>query len=196
MEDEDDHHWQLVQGRHRKTKGNFSLLPDIATAGGVRKDYSKLTTYFFSDFPNYFGAKAMFNAFSYYGDIVEVVIPVKRDKGGRRFGFARFDRVRDVRPLEKELDTIIVGRDKISVNLSRFHRSATTWRPVTNSNDAEGHRRSGYRNGEQIGQRSVILNDNQLNQYQKANEQTYATTVRQGKAMKQDNTQQRVIVSF
>jgi hypothetical protein len=42
----------------------------------------------------------------------------------------------------------------------------------------------------------MILNDNQLNQYQKANEQTYATTVRQGKAMKQDNTQQRVIVSF
>jgi hypothetical protein len=96
MEDEDDHHWQLVQGRHRKTKGNFSLLPDIATAGGVRKDYSKLTTYFFSDFPNYFGAKAMFNAFSYYGDIVEVVIPVKRDKGGRLvlhalIGFTMFD---------------------------------------------------------------------------------------------------------
>jgi hypothetical protein len=190
MEDEDDHHWQLVQRRHRITKGNFSLLPDIATAGRVRKEYSNLTTYFFSDFPNSFGAKAMFNAFSYYGDIVEVVIPAKRDKGGRRFGFARFDQVRDVRRLEHELDTILIGRDKISVNLFRFHRTATTWRPVTDTKDTEGHRRSGDRNGIEKRQRSVTCNGNQVHQ------QSYAIAVKQGKTMKQDNTQKRVILSF
>ncbi|MCI35506.1 hypothetical protein A2U01_0056727, partial [Trifolium medium] len=56
---------------------------------------------------NRFGAKALFNAFHYYGDIMEVVIPAKRDKGGRRFGFARFDRVNDPRQFEYELDNII-----------------------------------------------------------------------------------------
>ncbi|GAU10269.1 hypothetical protein TSUD_423290, partial [Trifolium subterraneum] len=45
-----------------------------------------LTTYFFTDFPDSFGAKAMFNAFHHYGDVMEVVIPTKRDKGGNRFG--------------------------------------------------------------------------------------------------------------
>ncbi|MCI93148.1 hypothetical protein A2U01_0114446, partial [Trifolium medium] len=35
----------------------------------------------------------MLNAFQYYGNVVEVVIPAKRNRGGKRFGFARFDRV-------------------------------------------------------------------------------------------------------
>ncbi|CAJ2637810.1 unnamed protein product [Trifolium pratense] len=48
--------------------------------------------------PDNFDAKAMLNIFQKYGNIVEVVIPTKRDKGGRRFGFARFDN----RPLHRE----------------------------------------------------------------------------------------------
>ncbi|MCI60542.1 hypothetical protein A2U01_0081798, partial [Trifolium medium] len=46
----------------------------------------------------------MFNIFQKYGDVVEVVIPAKRDKGGRRFGFARFEQVWDVRKFGFELD--------------------------------------------------------------------------------------------
>jgi hypothetical protein len=45
---------------------------------------------------------------------MEVVIPAKRDKGGRRFGFARFDRVADPYKLENDLDNIIFGGEKIS----------------------------------------------------------------------------------
>ncbi|MCI08394.1 hypothetical protein A2U01_0029471, partial [Trifolium medium] len=85
-------------------------------------DETRLTTYFFSDIPDSFGAKAMLNIFQKYGDAVEVVIPAKRDKGGRRFGFARFEHVRDVRKFGIELDNIIIGRDKIYVNVSRFQR--------------------------------------------------------------------------
>ncbi|PNX60436.1 hypothetical protein L195_g060180, partial [Trifolium pratense] len=64
----------------------------------------------------------MFNIFQKYGEVVEVVIPAKRDRGGRRFGFARFDHVWDVRKFGFELDGIIIGRDKICVNVSRFQR--------------------------------------------------------------------------
>ncbi|KAK2422975.1 zinc finger CCCH domain-containing protein [Trifolium repens] len=71
----------------------------------------------------------MFNAFQYYGDIIEVVIPAKLDKGGRRFGFARFNHVTDVRRFANKLDNMIIGRDKISVNLSRFHRHVGVRRP-------------------------------------------------------------------
>ncbi|KAK2362293.1 zinc finger CCCH domain-containing protein [Trifolium repens] len=150
MGDEDDQQWHFVKGRHGKAKGNLSHLPDIATAKRARQEkYDNLTTYFFSDFPNSFGAKALFNAFGYYGDIVEVVIPAKMDKGGRCFGFARFDQVRDVQRFEQELDRIMVGRDKISVNLSRFHRTETAWRPVTDTKDVEGYGRSGKRNGDE-----------------------------------------------
>jgi hypothetical protein len=197
MEDEEDHHWQYVKGRHRKTKGNVSLLPDIATARGARHEkHDNLTTYFFSDFPVSFGAKAMFNAFTYYGDIVEVVIPAKRDKGGRRFGFARFDRVRDVRQLEKELDTILIGRDKISVNLSRFHRTTTAWRPVPVTKEGEGYRRSRIRNGDVQRHRSLSRTDNQVNQQLKETKQSYALAVKQGKEVKKYNTPKHVMLYF
>jgi hypothetical protein len=123
MGDDVDHEWQPVKGRRRITTKETQQRIDIATATGRNNsDFENLTTFFFTNFPDSFGAKAMFNAFHYYGDIREVVIPAKRDKGGRRFGFARFDQVTDSRRFAIELDNLIIGRDKISVNLSRFNR--------------------------------------------------------------------------
>lgn len=54
-------------------------------------------------------------------DLADVVIPTKEDKGGRRFGFARFDQVYAIQ-FEYERDWIIIGINNFSVNLSRFHR--------------------------------------------------------------------------
>ncbi|PNX58293.1 hypothetical protein L195_g059119, partial [Trifolium pratense] len=123
MGEVDDHGWSIARGRRRGRKDNNQFRIDIATARNFNKDDSNsLTTYFFSDFPESYGAKALFNAFDNYGDIMEVVIPAKRDKGGRRFGFARFDRVVNPRQFADELDAIVFGREKISVNLSRYQR--------------------------------------------------------------------------
>ncbi|MCI27976.1 hypothetical protein A2U01_0049176, partial [Trifolium medium] len=123
MGDDDDRGWNTVRGRQRQGRGNNHTRPDIATEKNFKKEnIGNLTTYFVTDFPDKFRAKALFNAFYHYGDIKEVVIPAKKDKGGRRFGFARFDRVEDPRQFEYELDTMIIGREKISVNLSRFQR--------------------------------------------------------------------------
>ncbi|GAU24569.1 hypothetical protein TSUD_149100 [Trifolium subterraneum] len=90
----DDQEWKTVNRRRRQTK---HLIPDIAT---IRRKYNmeQQTTYFFTDIPDSFGAKAM------------------------HFGFARFENVTDTRRFGLYLDTIIIGRDKISVNLSRFQR--------------------------------------------------------------------------
>ncbi|MCI49851.1 RNA-binding protein 25-like, partial [Trifolium medium] len=86
--------WQEVRGRRDRRSKRLNSRPDIATNPKASNyDRDTLTTYFFSDFPEDFGAKAMYNIFQKYGDIVEVVIPAKRDKGGRRFGFARFEAV-------------------------------------------------------------------------------------------------------
>jgi hypothetical protein len=105
MGDEDDQPWQPVKHRNRRGK---QLNFDIATANRSNTALlDNITTYFFTNFPDSFGAKEMFNAFQYYGDINEVVIPAKRDKGGGRFGFARFNRVVDAHHSELELDTII-----------------------------------------------------------------------------------------
>ncbi|KAK7268475.1 hypothetical protein RIF29_21174 [Crotalaria pallida] len=45
----------------------------------------------------------MWKVFSSKGNVMDVMIPLKRDKVGRRFGFVRFKRVEDSRALEKRL---------------------------------------------------------------------------------------------
>jgi hypothetical protein len=93
MEVDDDKGWHKVRGRNKTNQHKL----DIATARNFNKDnIASTTTFLFTNFPERYGAKAIFNAFHNYGEVVEIVIPNKRDKGGRRFGFARFDQVTDL----------------------------------------------------------------------------------------------------
>ncbi|MCH81026.1 RNA-binding protein 25-like, partial [Trifolium medium] len=117
-------------------------------------------------------AKAMFNAFYHYGDIMEVVIPAKRDKLGRRFGFARFDQVDEPRRLECELDNIIIGRDKISVNLSRFQRR-------------EEYKCRDDKEAERNGKCARVTDKN-----------TYAQAVRTGEVLNEGGRQQLIALSY
>ncbi|WJX11578.1 hypothetical protein P8452_02175 [Trifolium repens] len=139
MAEEDDQGWSTVKRKNRQGRGSNQFRFDIATDRNFKKDnFKDLVTFFFTKFPERYGAKAVFNAFHNYGDIMEVVIPAKRDRGGRRFSFARFARVEDVGKLESEPDKIIFGSAKISVNLSRFHRpDETNCGPVRNEERKE-----------------------------------------------------------
>ncbi|GAU45752.1 hypothetical protein TSUD_286130 [Trifolium subterraneum] len=184
MGEESDHGWNTVRGRHHKRQDNNQHKIDIATSRDFIKDKSNaLTTYFFTDFTDSFGAKAMFNAFLHYGDIKEVVIPAKRDKGGQRFRFARFDRVDDLREFEYMLDNIIIGRDKISVNVSRFKRSygnkSSNFQPVKNTQ-------------RDINTRGQYVHHHDMT----AEEKTYAKAVRSGGTMGQGDCLKRVITSY
>lgn len=71
-------------------------------------------------FPEDHDAKEMLRIFSLYGWATEVVIPSKRDKLGRRFGFVRF------------IDNIIIGATKIHVNLPRYSRDVSKQRGYPN----------------------------------------------------------------
>ncbi|CAJ2633460.1 unnamed protein product [Trifolium pratense] len=156
MGDEGDNQWQTQ--KRRNTAGHHKKL-DIATSNSYFKDFSDdITTFFFTDFPESFGANAMMKAFQYYGEVKEVVIPAKRDARGRRFGFARFFRVKESRRFETELDNIIIGRNKISVNLSRFHRSDGDRRPGNNNGREEERkqRQNGFNQNKKFGFRSTI----------------------------------------
>ncbi|XP_058775700.1 uncharacterized protein LOC131649953 [Vicia villosa] len=82
----------------------------------------EVLSFFFSEFPEEYGAKEMFEIFADFGLVVEVVIPPKRDKRGKRYGFVRFRKVRDARLLEAELDNICIKDKKIHANVPRFQR--------------------------------------------------------------------------
>ncbi|PNX93423.1 hypothetical protein L195_g016577 [Trifolium pratense] len=131
MGEEHDHGWKYVRGRNRQERGNNQYRIDIATNQRRHKEKEQPpVTYFFTNFPETFGAKALSNVFQKYGDIAEVVIPARRDRRGERYGFARFDNVIDIRKFEYELDGIIIGRDKLSVNISRFQRPEKQLEPT------------------------------------------------------------------
>ncbi|MCI10210.1 hypothetical protein A2U01_0031302, partial [Trifolium medium] len=191
MGDDVDQGWQRARGRHRYGRGKNHTRMDISTAKNYNKEkIDNLTTYFVTDFPVNFGAKALFNAFHHYGDIKEVVIPAKIDKGGRRFGFARFDRVVDPRQFEYELDTIIIGRDKISVNLSHFQRS-------------EGAKCSEGMRDERKGNHDSNRNTSSFNRDKSLHQQscdaaggTYAQAVRRGGTSRQEGSQKQVAFSY
>ncbi|PNX61493.1 hypothetical protein L195_g052481, partial [Trifolium pratense] len=143
----------------------------------VWEDYNQYTTYFFSEFPDSFDTKAMMKIFQHYGGIVEVVIPAKSDKGGRRFGFARFDQVNDVRRFGIELDNIIIGRDKIFVNPPHFHRDTGARRQHRQDDDG----------GRRISKPEFQPRDNgETTQVQQkhAEEQSFAQVVQSGRSHK------------
>ncbi|MCH80280.1 hypothetical protein A2U01_0001046 [Trifolium medium] len=121
------------------------------------------------------------------GEIMEVVIPVKRDKRDKRFGFARFDRVADPRKFEYDLDNIIIGRDKISVNLSRFHQPTETERKKMNGIPLPAEDRSRAKTG---------IGRNKDSHHRQKEDGSYAQAVKQGGLVHQNEGQKHVVLSY
>lgn len=108
--------------RTDETARRRHLRLDLARRRDIERNMDRQVTYFFTLFPDDHGATEMLRIFSMYGDATEVVIPAKRDKLGRRFGFVRFMEVRDVKLFATKLDNIIIGATKIHANIPRFTR--------------------------------------------------------------------------
>lgn len=118
VEQNDTTGWQEV----RRRKISIQRKTDVAKSLKYFARDAPRTTYFFTNFKENFRAKHMLKAFSYYGDCEEVVIPPKKDKLGKRFGFVRIVNIKEPDRFVVKLDNIIIGREKIMVNLPRFHR--------------------------------------------------------------------------
>nr|GEX67369.1 RNA-directed DNA polymerase, eukaryota, reverse transcriptase zinc-binding domain protein [Tanacetum cinerariifolium] len=66
-------------------------------------DVQKISTsVFVTNFPDGYGAKDLWNTCKLYGHVVDVFIPDRRTKAGKRFGFVRFIKVRVVKALHGE----------------------------------------------------------------------------------------------
>ncbi|GJW13276.1 RNA-directed DNA polymerase, eukaryota [Tanacetum coccineum] len=65
-----------------------------------------------------------------YGTVVDVFIPFKKSKAGKRFAFVRFIKVKDLDRLVENLCTIWIGRFHIHANVARFHRPVKSYSPT------------------------------------------------------------------
>lgn len=82
----------------------------------------RITSFYFTHFPDNFGEKELWGVFQRYGRVWEVFIPSKKDKGGKRFGFERFLDEKDPASLERGLSTIMIGNMKVQVNRPRYRQ--------------------------------------------------------------------------
>ncbi|XP_058783348.1 uncharacterized protein LOC131658029 [Vicia villosa] len=85
-------------------------------------------SFYISEFPDTTKAKDLFGLFGCIGCVVEFSIAPRRNKVGKRFGFARFKDVLDSRLLAVSLDNVIICGRKIHANEPRFERMAPVGR--------------------------------------------------------------------
>lgn len=78
--------------------------------------------FFFTELPDEYGAKDMYMLFKEFREIDEVIIPPKKDKRRKMFGFVRFFDIKDEKMMALKLDNIIIGSRKIHANIPKFNR--------------------------------------------------------------------------
>ncbi|GJZ48437.1 RNA-directed DNA polymerase, eukaryota, nucleotide-binding alpha-beta plait domain protein [Tanacetum coccineum] len=77
---------------------------------------------FVTNFPESVNSRELWKACSAYGTVVDVFIPSKKSKVGKRFSFVRFIKVFNVDRLVENLCTIWIGRYHLYANKVRFKR--------------------------------------------------------------------------
>lgn len=107
--------------KYRRRAPSLRVFTDISR-GKARSGQTEATSFFFTSFPEWMGAREMWEVFRGYGKVDEVIIPPRRDVKGKRFGFVRFFEISDKWGFAKVLNTITIGDMKLAVNVPRFQR--------------------------------------------------------------------------
>nr|GEU64501.1 hypothetical protein [Tanacetum cinerariifolium] len=83
---------------------------------------------FVTNFPDGYGAKDLWNTCKLYRHVVDVFIPDRRTKAGKRFGFVRFIKVLDIDRLINNLCTVmIVFQDDETKKRFQFNLAVGSW---------------------------------------------------------------------
>nr|GEX78691.1 RNA-directed DNA polymerase, eukaryota [Tanacetum cinerariifolium] len=91
---------------------------------------------FVTNFPDHFSARDLWNVCLTYGIIVDVFVPFKRSKAGKKFAFLRFIKVDNLERLIGNLCTIWIGRLRLHTNIMRFQKEPkSNGTASTNSNN-------------------------------------------------------------
>ncbi|GJZ61623.1 RNA-directed DNA polymerase, eukaryota [Tanacetum coccineum] len=113
----------------------------MGTYRSKEDDVSRISTLIFvTNFPESFSAKDLFHSCKQYGHVVDTFIPLKRSKGGKRFGFVRFINIFNVERLVNNLCTIWVDRLKLQANIARFNRTPLNDKKVHEKKEVGNYR--------------------------------------------------------
>nr|GEU95694.1 cysteine-rich receptor-like protein kinase [Tanacetum cinerariifolium] len=88
---------------------------------------------FITNFPTTFSATDLWSTCSKYGTVLDVYIPNKVSKQGKRFAFACFNKVSNVGLLIKNLRSVWLGNFHMFANMARFNRDTVSQKPFSNA---------------------------------------------------------------
>nr|GEZ89271.1 uncharacterized mitochondrial protein AtMg00810-like [Tanacetum cinerariifolium] len=97
-----------------------SKKQDYTSMSSTEAEYVSLSnishSIYVTNFPDSATSRDLWNACSVYGTVVDVFIPLKKSKVGKRFAFVRFVKVHNLVRLVENLCTIWIGRHHLFAN--------------------------------------------------------------------------------
>lgn len=87
---------------------------------------------FVTNFPDNFGTRDLWNICQTYGKVIDVFIPNRKSKSGKRYAFVRFIKVDDMARLIGNLCTLWVGNFHLHANAVRYERPSKPIPPANN----------------------------------------------------------------
>ncbi|PNX56437.1 hypothetical protein L195_g058205, partial [Trifolium pratense] len=91
---------------------------------GNRIQGGEVTTFYFTNFPDYLTVQDLWDRFAGIWRVDEVYIPQKLDRRGKRFGFVRFWEVQNVEGILRKLEDTWFETYKIRANLAMHLRDS------------------------------------------------------------------------
>ncbi|GJR61793.1 RNA-directed DNA polymerase, eukaryota [Tanacetum coccineum] len=121
----DDNEWHEVT--RKKSNSVFQRLrfpPSVSNRYPSKEDQAhKISkSVFVTNFPDHFSARDLWNVCVAYGKVIDVFIPFKRSKTGKKFAFVRFIRMDNMERLIENLSTIWIVKFCLHANVVRFKR--------------------------------------------------------------------------
>ncbi|KAI3516963.1 hypothetical protein L1887_16153 [Cichorium endivia] len=104
----------------------------------------RFKSYYVGNIPDGATVNEIWKKFEGYGKVVDVYLAHKKERSGGRFGFVRFDGVKDAKSLEQSFGKIFLGHNSLNINIARFHRKPVIPIDQRNSNNPINHQTSHY----------------------------------------------------
>nr|GEV70726.1 RNA-directed DNA polymerase, eukaryota [Tanacetum cinerariifolium] len=82
---------------------------------------------FVTNFPDHISARDLWGTCKAYGTVLDVYIPYKKSKAGKRFAFVRFIKVKNLDRLVANLCTIWISSYHLQANIVRYQRERKTY---------------------------------------------------------------------
>ncbi|GKA75340.1 RNA-directed DNA polymerase, eukaryota, nucleotide-binding alpha-beta plait domain protein [Tanacetum coccineum] len=102
---------------------------------------------FVTNFPDHFSFRELWKVCDGYGKvIVDVFIPNKRSKSGKRFAFVRYIKINNIDRVVENLCTVWIGKIRLQANVVRYQRSPRSYENSFKPTVNVGHKMGSYGN--------------------------------------------------